>query len=160
MEVLFMRFADNMRQAATGLIAALGVVLAGCSSIPIETPMGLSDKPAAQFNTGSVTLYVTDYAGQPLRQAWVDIESNAPPDKEYFRNAAVTDHWGRVTFRGVPEQIRISVNHTETRAYYSRPFEIPSSGNTELRMMLETQPVEPRPVPQPVPMPRPVPTPQ
>lgn len=135
-----MRFNGCMRQGAISLVAVLGVVLAGCAGMPAERPVALSGaEPAAKFNTGRVTVVVTDFAGQPLQQAMVDLES-ASSDDEYFRTAAFSDVWGRVSFAGVPQRVRINVYHSETRSSYSREFQVPDIGTTELRMMLEPQP--------------------
>lgn len=122
---------------AGGLAAMLGIALAGCAMVPPNTPVPLSNEPTSRFNTGRVTVVVTDYAGQPLRQARVDVEG-INDHRDYFRTAAFSDVWGRVSFAGVPERVRISVYHAETRANYSREFDVPSIGTTELRMLVET----------------------
>lgn len=125
------------RHAGTAVLAACGLLMAGCAAGPAaDRPVALRGEPAAKFNTGRVTLWVTDWGGRPLRHARVDIESAGGND--YYRTAAMSDPWGRVNFNGVPEQVRISVYHAETRGNYSREFLVPSTGITELRMMLET----------------------
>lgn len=131
-----MRSNRRLRQGALPMVALLGVVLAGCASLPSERPMALSGaEPAVTFNTGRVTVVVTDFGGQPLQKAVVDIEST--DSSNYFRTAAFSDMWGRVSFAGVPGQVRINVYHAESRGSYSREFLVPSSGTTELRMMIE-----------------------
>ena len=79
---------------------------------------------------------ISDFNGQPLSRARVDIESSGGDD--YYRTAAMSDYSGRVTFAGVPEQVRISVYHAESQGNYSREFLVPSSGMTELQMLVET----------------------
>lgn len=66
----------------------------------------------------------------------MDIESAGGDG--YYRTAAFSDYSGRVMFAGVPEQVRISVYHAESQGNYSREFVVPPSGNTELRMLVET----------------------
>lgn len=133
-----MRFNGRMRQGAVSLVAVLGVALAGCASMPASQPMALGgSEPSVRFNTGKITVVLTDFAGQPLQQAMVDIESTENGD--YFRTAAFSDVWGRVSFAGVPQKVRVNVYHAQTRGMYSREFLVPSSGNTELRMMIEPQ---------------------
>lgn len=131
-----MGFARHTHRAA-GLAAVLGLILAGCATRPANVPVDLEGRPPVKFNTGRVTVVVTDYGGYPLRQARVDVEG-INDHKAYFRTAAFSDVLGRVTFAGVPEKIRVSVYHAETRANYSREFDVPSIGTTELRMLVET----------------------
>ncbi len=131
-----MGFARHTRRAA-GPAAMLGLILAGCATRPPNVPVDLEGQARVKFNTGRVTVVVTDYGGHPLRQARVDVEG-INDHKEYFRTAAFSDVWGRVSFAGVPEKIRVSVYHAETRANYSREFDVPSIGTTELRMLVET----------------------
>ena len=95
------------------------------------------DEPGTQFNTGRIQVVLTDYGGRPLKQARVDVEG-VNNEKQYFRTAAFTDIWGRVSFSGVPGRVRVSVDHAETRGSYSREFDVPSIGITELRMLIET----------------------
>jgi hypothetical protein len=131
---------NQARYATATLLAMCGLVLAGCAGMPVDRPLSLEgDKAGAKFNTGRVTVYVTDFSGRPLTQAMVNVESSGSDFNEYFRTAAFSDVWGRVTFNGVPEQVRISVYHAETQGNYSRVFAVPSSGITELRMQLETE---------------------
>lgn len=131
-----MRFTRQI-PAAAGLMAMLGIGLAGCATVPVNAPVELSSEPASRFDTGRVTVVVTDYGGRPLRQARVDVEG-VNDHRSYFRTAAFSDVWGRVSFAGLPGRVRISVYHAETRANYSREFDVPSIGTTELRMMVET----------------------
>lgn len=49
-----------------------------------------------------------------------------------------SDVFGRVSFNALPERVRISVWHSQTRANYSRVVDVPPSGITELRMMVDT----------------------
>lgn len=132
-----MRFPRTTRRTA-GLAAVLGIVLCGCASVPPNSPVPLTaDQTKSKFNTGRVMLTVTDYGGRPLQQARVDVEG-INDHTDYFRTAAFSDVFGRVTFAGVPERVRISVFHAATRANYSREFDVPPSGTTELRMLVET----------------------
>lgn len=118
--------------------ALLGCVLAGCASVPPEAPVPLAGRESAvKFNTGRIAVVVTDYAGTPLPKARVDVEG-MNDSKDYFRTAAFSDVWGRVSFAGVPQRVRVTVYHAETLANYSREFDVPSIGTTELRMMVET----------------------
>ncbi len=129
-------FPPTLRAAA--LAAVLGLTLAACASVPPGAPVPLTESgQGKKFHTGRVMLTVTDYGGRPLRQARVDVEG-INDHTDYFRTAAFSDVWGRVTFAGVPERVRISVFHAETRANYSREFDVPSIGTTELRMLVET----------------------
>ena len=130
-----MRFTRHI--LATGLTVVLGIALAGCATVPAKAPVELSGASATKFNTGRVTVVVTDFGGTPLRLARVDLEG-INDHQSYFRTAAFSDVWGRVSFAGVPERVRISVYHAETRANYSREFDVPSIGTTELRMLVET----------------------
>jgi hypothetical protein len=139
MEGTSMSSMNKVRYGAASLLAAC-LVAAGCASMPADRPMALEGgKPAVKFNTGRVTVYVTDTSGRPLPKAMVDLESTGRDHNEYFRTAAFSDVSGRVTFNGVPEQVRISVYHAETQGNYSRVFDVPSTGITELRMLLEPQ---------------------
>lgn len=132
-----MRFISHVRHGQASLLAAVGLALAGCASVPTQGPTGLEGPaPAAHFNTGRVNLYLTDFSGQPLGQARVDIESTGGDD--YYRKAALSDSFGRVEFTGVPGQVRISVYHAATQGGYSREFLVPASGMTELRMLVDT----------------------
>lgn len=123
---------------ATALVAVLGIALSGCASVPTGAPVGLNgpQQTAKKFNTGRVALTVTDYGGMPLRQARVDVES-AADQEDYFRTAAFSDVWGRVSFAGLPEKVRITIYHAETNSNYSREFHVPPSGTTDLRMMVQ-----------------------
>lgn len=134
-----MRFPEPVRRATTIAAVVLGIALAGCATQPVTGtgPVPLSGEKASKFHTGRVMLTVTDYGGTPLRQARVDVEG-INDHNDYFRTAAFSDVFGRVTFAGLPERVRISVYHAETRANYSREFDVPSSGTTELRMLVET----------------------
>ncbi len=130
-------FSSHVRQILAGVLAG-ALLLGGCAGMPAsDAPVALAgDKQPARFNTGKVTVVVTDFAGQPLRLARVDIESGSNSE-EYFRTAALSDVFGRVSFSGVPNDVRITVYHAESQGNYSREFHIPSSGTTELRMMVE-----------------------
>lgn len=131
-----MQFSSHVRQVLAGGLAGV-LLLGGCAGTPTSDAVSLAgDKPPVKFNTGNVTVVVTDFAGQPLRLARVDIESGSKND-DYFRTAAMSDVYGRVSFRGVPNEVRITVYHAESQGNYSREFHIPSSGTTELRMMIE-----------------------
>lgn len=132
-----MRFSSHVRQVLAGGLAGALLLLGGCAGTPPGTPVPLEDdERRVNFNTGKVTVVVTDYAGQPLRRARVDIESGSR-SKEYFRTAALSDMFGRVSFSGVPTEVRITVYHAESQGNYSREFHIPPSGITELRMMVD-----------------------
>lgn len=132
-----MRFPEPSRRALGLAALVLGIALAGCAAQPpANSPVPLSTQKAT-FHTGRVLLTVVDYGGFPLRQARVDVEG-INDHKDYFRTAAFTDVFGRVNFAGLPERVRITVYHAETRANYSREFDVPSSGTTDLRMMVET----------------------
>lgn len=124
-----------------GVVAAVvlaGVLLAGCGGMPASRPVALSDDEGrVKFNTGRVTVYVTDADGMPLSKAMVDLESNY--GDEFYRTAAYADEFGKVSFAGVPEVVRISVYHSDTQLNYSREFDIPPTGTTELRMLLYPQ---------------------
>lgn len=130
----------NQLRGAALCVAMIAGLLAACASAPMTSaPMALGQDSGKKFNTGRVSLYLTDYEGRPLNKAMVNIESAGEPSKEYFRTAAWSDVRGFVSFAGVPEDIRISVYHAETAGNYSRVFHVPSSGTTELRMMIEPQ---------------------
>ncbi len=131
-----MQFSSHVRQVlAAGLAGAL--LLGGCAGAPTSGDVPLAgDRKPVKFNTGKVTVVVTDFAGQPLKLARVDIESGSRSE-DYFRTAAMSDVHGRVSFSGVPSDVRITVYHAESQGNYSREFHIPSSGTTELRMMVE-----------------------
>jgi len=130
-----MRFISHVRHCRTPLVAALGLALAGCASGPSQRPVGLEGAPAAHFNTARVTLYLTDYEGHPLERARVDIEGTGD---DYFRTAAFSDWSGRVSFAGLPQQIRISVYHAASQGNLTREFIVPSSGTTDLQMLVDT----------------------
>jgi hypothetical protein len=134
-----MRINALLRPVIAGLLAVAGLAAAGCASMPAGQAVPIEgDAPAVRFNTGRVTLYVTDLDGRPLPKAMVDIES-AGRTTDYFRTAAFSDQSGRVSFNGVPEEVRISVYHAETQGNYSRVFNVPSSGVTELHMLVEPE---------------------
>jgi hypothetical protein len=134
-----MKSGKQLRAAAL-CVAMIAGLLAACASAPkTSAPMALEQDSGKKFNTGRVSLYLTDYEGRPLNKAMVNIESAGEPSKEYFRTAAWSDVRGFVSFAGVPEEIRISVYHAESLGNYSRVFHVPSSGTTELRMMIEPQ---------------------
>lgn len=127
-----------LSRGVVGVVMLAGILLAGCASIPASKPVALDDDEGrVKFNTGRVTVYVTDADGLPLAKAMVDLESTQ--GDEYFRTAAYADNYGKVTFAGVPETVRISVYHSETQSNYSREFDIPPTGTTELRMLLYQQ---------------------
>jgi hypothetical protein len=139
-----MRFVAPLRRGAACLLAVSALCLGACASVSAPSPVGLQgEESPVHFDTGAVAIYLVDYNGAPLRKAMVNIES-ADVDNSY-RTAAFSDDFGQVSFRGVPESVRISVFHSETSANYSRVFDVPSRGITELRMILETY-VEPPPV--------------
>lgn len=134
-----MRLTALLRPISTGLLAAAGLALAGCAGMPARQAVAIAgDGSAVRFNTGRVQLYVTDLEGKPLVKAMVDIESAGSTD-DYFRTAAFSDNFGRVSFAGVPEEVRISVYHAETQGIYSRVFSVPPTGTTELRMLIVPQ---------------------
>jgi hypothetical protein len=125
------------RRGAAGLLATSALLLQGCASVPAGSAMELDPgKRGVKFDTGRVALTVTDYGGFPLRKAMVNVE--AIDSEDYFRTAAFSDNFGQVSFNGLPDRVRITVFHAETAATYSRVFDVPSSGLTELRMILET----------------------
>jgi hypothetical protein len=140
----------NQLRGAALCVAMIAGLLGACASAPMASapmasapmasaPMALEQGSGKKFNTGRVSLYLTDYDGRPLSKAMVNIESAGDTGKEYFRTAAWSDVRGFVSFAGLPEEIRISVFHAETLGNYSRVFHVPSSGTTELRMMIEPQ---------------------
>ncbi len=139
-----MKFGGHVRQVLVGGLAVTLLLLGACATRPASapnpasTPVALDDEGEGigNFNTGKVVVVVTDYAGQPLRMARVDIESGSK-SKDYFRTAAMSDHYGKVSFNGVPKDVRITIYHAESQGHYSREFYIPPSGITELRMMIE-----------------------
>ena len=134
-----MKSVKQLRGPALGATMIAGL-LAGCASAPMTSaPMALEQDPGSKFNTGRVALFLTDYEGRPLNKAMVNIESAGDVSKEYFRTAAWSDVRGYVSFAGLPQEVRISVYHAETAGNYSRVFHVPSSGTTELRMMIEPQ---------------------
>jgi hypothetical protein len=134
-----MRINALVRPISTGLLAAVGLALVGCAGMPAGQAVAISgESPAARFNNGRVMLYVTDMDGKPLSKAMVNIEG-AGSTADYFRTAAWSDHAGRVSFNGVPEEVRISVYHAETQGNYSRVFHVPPSGVTELRMLVQPE---------------------
>jgi hypothetical protein len=126
-------------QSRRRLVAMLAVAaLAGCASAPPQDVTEAAAEGAqAGFNTGRVSLTVTDFGGRPLDRARVDIEG-LNDHREYFRNAAFSDVFGRVSFNGVPQRVRITVFHAATRASYSQVFDVPPTGITELRMLVDT----------------------
>jgi len=130
-----MRFISHVHHCRTPLVAALGLALAACASVPSQGPVGLGGAPAAHFNTGRVNLYLTDYEGRPLDRARVDIEGTGD---DYFRTAAFSDWSGRVSFAGVPQQIRISVYHAASQGSFTQEYIVPSSGTTDVQMLVET----------------------
>lgn len=130
-----MRFSSHVRQILAGGLAG-ALLLGGCAGTPTSDAVSLAGEKPVKFNTGKVTVVVTDFAGTPLRLARVDIESGSKSE-DYFRTAALSDVFGRVSFSGVPEEVRITVYHAESQGNYSREFHIPPSGTTELRMMVE-----------------------
>ena len=103
-----MRYTRHMRVVAGLTAAVLGIALAGCATVPANAPVELSGESATKFNTGRVTVVVTDFGGTPLRLARVDVEG-INDHQSYFRTAAFSDVWGRVSFAGVPERVRISL---------------------------------------------------
>lgn len=127
-----------LSRGQVGVLMLAGILLAGCAGVPAAKPVALGDDEGrVKFHTGRVTVYVTNADGLPLAKAMVDLESTE--GDEYFRTAAFSDNYGKVSFAGVPETVRISVYHAETQSNYSRMFDIPSSGTTELRMLLYQQ---------------------
>jgi hypothetical protein len=134
-----MRINGQVTHISAGLLVVVGMMLGGCTSYsPVERVPISGQKPAAQFNTGRVMLYVSDFSGRPLAKAMVNVEG-ANNSEDYFRTAALSDVLGRVSFHGLPQQLRISVYHAETQGNYSRVFNVPSSGVTELRMLVEPE---------------------
>lgn len=134
-----MRTKASVRFFSAGLLTAVVLMLGGCASGPTGQGVPITgEAPAVRFNNGRVLLYVTDLSGRALAKAMVDVES-ADSTADYFRTAAFADESGRVSFSGLPEQVRISVYHAATQGNYSRVFTVPSTGVTELRMMVEPQ---------------------
>jgi hypothetical protein len=134
-----MRTLSSMRYFSAGLLTALGLLLGGCANGPTGQGVPITgETPAVRFNNGRVMLHVTDLGGRALAKAMVNVEST-DPSSDYFRTAAFADESGRVSFSGLPEQVRISVYHAATQGNYSRVFTVPSTGVTELRMMVEPQ---------------------
>lgn len=133
-----MKFSGHLRHVLAGGLVGTLLLAAGCASNPPTAPVALADEEEGQprFNTGKVVVVLTDYEGQPLRMARVDLESGSK-SKDYYRTAAMSDHYGRASFNGVPTDVRITVYHAESQGNYSREFYIPPSGVTELRMMIE-----------------------
>lgn len=131
--------ARNALKPLAGVSLLLASLLLGCATAPPRQASVALDgnESAVRFNTGRIQVVVTDFGGTPLKQARVDVES-VNNEKEFFRTAAFSDVWGRVSFAGVPERVRVTVYHAETRGNYSREFNVPSIGTTELRMMVET----------------------
>jgi hypothetical protein len=145
------RFVTGAGRQASGLLLAL--VLAACAAVnqgPVDLPDG---ERRVQFNTGSLAVVVTDQYGQPLQGARIDVDADQP---EFYRNSALLDWRGSVMFRGVPQVVRVSVNHP--RAYFSAPYQVPPDRMSEMRMMVYVEEViTPPPQPEPEPDPRRVP---
>jgi hypothetical protein len=134
-----MRTNVPLRYISASLLTVGGLMLGGCASYPTGQGVPITgEAPAVRFNNGRVLLYVTDLSGRALAKAMVNVES-ADAAADYFRTAAFADESGRVSFSGLPEQVRISVYHAATQGNYSRVFTVPSTGVTELRMMVEPQ---------------------
>jgi hypothetical protein len=133
-----MKSSGHLRHILGAGLAGTLLLAAGCATKPPTAPVALTDEGEGEskFNTGRVVVVLTDYEGQPLRMARVDLESGSK-SKDYFRTAAMSDHYGRASFNGVPTEVRISVYHAESQGNYSREFHIPPSGVPELRMMIE-----------------------
>lgn len=128
----------------------LAFALGACTTVN-QGPMDLPGaEPRAQFNTGSLAVVVTDQHGKPLQGARVDIDADQP---DFYRNSGMLDWRGSVTFRGVPQVVRVSVNHP--RGYFSAPYRVPPNGLAEMRMIVNVDDeVAPPPQPEPRPDPR------
>lgn len=130
----------------------LAAALPSCANGPEGgyTPPGASTAGrAVVFNTGRLTVVAVDQDGVPMYGARIDVDSDEP---EFYRTTGTLDPRGSVTFTGVPQEVRVSVIYPG--AYYSRPFFVPPTGTTEMRMIVTVDGGVPRPTPQPVPQPR------
>lgn len=141
-------FVNGAGRKAAGLLLAFA--LSACAAVnqgPLELPDG--DR-RVQFNTGSLAVVVTDQYGQPLQGARIDVDADQP---DFYRNSGLLDWRGSVMFRGVPQAVRVSVNHP--RAYFSAPYQVPPGRMSEMRMIVYVDEVmTPPPQPDPEPDPR------
>ena len=104
-------------------------MLAACAaSGPIASP---GTRQPVQFNTGRLTVWVTDQNGQPLQDARVDVDADLP---DFYRNTAFLDRRGTASFNGVPRVVRVTVVHPY--GYYSAPYVLPETGIAEMRMIV------------------------
>lgn len=115
-----------------GLGALWLVMLAGCAASGSGGSVGLpGSAERVHFNTGRLTVWVTDQNGQALQDARVDVDADQP---DFYRNTAFLDRRGAATFTGVPPVVRVTVDHPY--GYYSVPYVVPETGVTEVRLIV------------------------
>lgn len=113
----------------------LAIALSGCAAGP-----GSADAPpapqAAQstgdvaFNTGRLTVYVSDQNGRRLDRTNVDVTGAGG-----YRATGVTDRDGRVQFNGVPPTVQVSA--VNQGGSYAQSFNVPPNGSSEMRMIID-----------------------
>lgn len=124
-----------IRSAATALVLA---VVAGCAAGPTNTAPpaagAMGTGMAAEntsFNTGRLNVVVTDQNGRPLDRAQVDVVSTS---NTHYRTTGITNRDGTVSFNAVPQAVNVSVTHPT--GSYSQNFNVPPSGTSEMRMIV------------------------
>lgn len=127
---------------ARALLSALFLsAVAGCAASPPQATApasGSGGAPATgqqqgSFNTGRLTVVVTNQNGRPLERAQVDVVATG---NTHFRTTGVTNRDGTVSFNGVPQSINVSVNHPT--GSYSQNFNVTPNGTSEMRLIVDT----------------------
>lgn len=128
------------RAIAATLLATLATALSGCASAPATAdappaPQSAQAAGESSFNTGRLTVYVTDQNGRALDRTNIDVTGDGG-----YRATGVTNRDGRVQFNNVPP--RVQVNAINQGGSFSQNFNVPPNSSSEMRMIIDIIEIE------------------
>jgi hypothetical protein len=116
---------------------------------PRQQTLAGTDARSTISATGRLMLVVVDQDGRPLARALVDVISAGTTGS--YRERAITDGLGRISFSSVPEMVNLTVI-ADNPAYsgtFSQNIGVSQVGSSEVRVTVQTFAI-PQPEPEPV----------
>lgn len=128
------------RAIAMTLAASLAAALSGCASGPASSeappaPQAAQATGETTFNTGRLTVHVTDQNGRPLDRTNIDVTGDGG-----YRGTGVTNRDGRVQFNNVPPRVQVSA--INQGGSFSQNFNVPPNSSSEMRMIIDIIEIE------------------